>query len=386
MPSSRSRSISLTTRKPTRNTTAKPRAAGRIAGAAGSPQRDEEQAGALVEEERGEDADEDGGHREDFGHEALDHAADPEEGEDDDEDPVERVHGASPIRARMSLAISEAASRPATAFAARAHGLAAAPVAKEAEGFARQPVGRGLGRRRGTAPRRPARRRRRCPPGRLSSPSRRAARGAWPCRGRRSPRACLRPRGRRRGRRPRAGRAFPRGCTRSFYSAGRRGPRIRRQPARPSGGRRRRPRSGRGRAARASPLICRVVILLTAGTGICETQQLVKAGSLTSQNSTINTGDTAWVLISAALVMLMTPGLAFFYGGLVRRKEYAVGPDAVLHGPVHNQHPMGRVRIQLIIRAGQTWHNRRAGLVFPEWRWYDRQMPPMHRLFRTRCL
>ncbi len=35
----------------------------------------------------------------------------------------------------------------------------------------------------------------------------------------------------------------------------------------------------------------------------------------------INAGDTAWVLISAALVMLMTPGLAFFYGGLVRKKN-----------------------------------------------------------------
>jgi Amt family ammonium transporter len=35
----------------------------------------------------------------------------------------------------------------------------------------------------------------------------------------------------------------------------------------------------------------------------------------------IDTGDTAWVLMSAALVMLMTPGLAFFYGGLVRRKN-----------------------------------------------------------------
>jgi Amt family ammonium transporter len=35
----------------------------------------------------------------------------------------------------------------------------------------------------------------------------------------------------------------------------------------------------------------------------------------------INTGDTAWVLISSALVMLMTPGLAFFYGGMVRRKN-----------------------------------------------------------------
>ena len=36
---------------------------------------------------------------------------------------------------------------------------------------------------------------------------------------------------------------------------------------------------------------------------------------------TINSGDTAWVLVSAALVLLMTPGLAFFYGGLVRSKN-----------------------------------------------------------------
>lgn len=35
----------------------------------------------------------------------------------------------------------------------------------------------------------------------------------------------------------------------------------------------------------------------------------------------INSGDTTLVLISAALVCLMTPGLAFFYGGLVRRKN-----------------------------------------------------------------
>ena len=36
---------------------------------------------------------------------------------------------------------------------------------------------------------------------------------------------------------------------------------------------------------------------------------------------TVDTGDTAWMLISSALVMLMTPGLAFFYGGLVRHKN-----------------------------------------------------------------
>jgi ammonium transporter, Amt family len=35
----------------------------------------------------------------------------------------------------------------------------------------------------------------------------------------------------------------------------------------------------------------------------------------------MNTGDTAFVLVSSALVMLMTPGLALFYGGMVRGKN-----------------------------------------------------------------
>ena len=35
----------------------------------------------------------------------------------------------------------------------------------------------------------------------------------------------------------------------------------------------------------------------------------------------ISSGDTAWVLTASALVLLMTPGLAFFYGGLVRKKN-----------------------------------------------------------------
>ncbi len=35
----------------------------------------------------------------------------------------------------------------------------------------------------------------------------------------------------------------------------------------------------------------------------------------------LDTGDTAWLLVSTALVMLMTPGVGFFYGGLVRRKN-----------------------------------------------------------------
>lgn len=39
------------------------------------------------------------------------------------------------------------------------------------------------------------------------------------------------------------------------------------------------------------------------------------------QPTTVSAGDTAWVLISTALVLLMVPGLAFFYGGLVRTKS-----------------------------------------------------------------
>src|SRR5215213_2041776 len=35
----------------------------------------------------------------------------------------------------------------------------------------------------------------------------------------------------------------------------------------------------------------------------------------------LDTGNTAWVLTSAALVLLMTPGLALFYGGMVRAKS-----------------------------------------------------------------
>ena len=44
------------------------------------------------------------------------------------------------------------------------------------------------------------------------------------------------------------------------------------------------------------------------------------SANLISMTYEISAGDTAWVLTSAALVLLMTPGLAFFYGGMVRAK------------------------------------------------------------------
>ena len=52
-----------------------------------------------------------------------------------------------------------------------------------------------------------------------------------------------------------------------------------------------------------------LLVSLLTGNALAETPAAV---------SDLNTGDTAFMLISSALVMLMTPGLAFFYGGFVR--------------------------------------------------------------------
>jgi len=52
-----------------------------------------------------------------------------------------------------------------------------------------------------------------------------------------------------------------------------------------------------------------LLVSLLSGNALAETPAAV---------SELNTGDTAFMLISSALVMLMTPGLAFFYGGFVR--------------------------------------------------------------------
>ncbi len=53
----------------------------------------------------------------------------------------------------------------------------------------------------------------------------------------------------------------------------------------------------------------------------------------------LNTGDTAWMLISSALVLLMVPGLALFYGGMVRHKN-------VLSTMMHSFVAMGIVGVQ----------------------------------------
>ena len=68
----------------------------------------------------------------------------------------------------------------------------------------------------------------------------------------------------------------------------------------------------------------------------------------------IDTGDTAWVLMSSALVLLMTaPGLALFYGGMVRQKNALGTTHAQLHHPGPDLDPVGAVGLQPGVRARQ---------------------------------
>ena len=68
----------------------------------------------------------------------------------------------------------------------------------------------------------------------------------------------------------------------------------------------------------------------------------------------IDSGDTAWVLISAALVLLMTPGVALFYGGMVRAKS-------VLNMMMMSFGAMATVSVAWVLWGyseafGESWH------------------------------
>ena len=68
----------------------------------------------------------------------------------------------------------------------------------------------------------------------------------------------------------------------------------------------------------------------------------------------IDTGSTAWMLMSAALVMLMVPGLALFYGGMVRRKN-------ILTTMLHSFVALAVVGVHWIVIGyclafGKSWH------------------------------
>ena len=68
----------------------------------------------------------------------------------------------------------------------------------------------------------------------------------------------------------------------------------------------------------------------------------------------INSGDTAWVLVSAALVLLMTPGVALFYGGMVRAKS-------VLNMMMMSFGAMATISVAWVLWGyseafGESWH------------------------------
>jgi len=74
----------------------------------------------------------------------------------------------------------------------------------------------------------------------------------------------------------------------------------------------------------------------------------------------MDSGDTAWMLVSAALVMLMTPGLALFYGGMVQGKN-------VLSTFMHSFVALGIVTVQFVLFGyslcfGESWHGVIGGL------------------------
>jgi ammonium transporter, Amt family len=74
----------------------------------------------------------------------------------------------------------------------------------------------------------------------------------------------------------------------------------------------------------------------------------------------MNSGDTAWLLVSAGMVMLMTPALAMFYGGMVQGKN-------VLSTFMHSFFALGIVSVQFALVGyslcfGPSWHGVIGGL------------------------
>ena len=69
---------------------------------------------------------------------------------------------------------------------------------------------------------------------------------------------------------------------------------------------------------------CQQRILSIKFSGIClyvHLRRIKKIGLKTKKYDNMNSGDTSWMLCSSALVMIMTPGLGFFYGGMVKRSN-----------------------------------------------------------------
>ena len=69
---------------------------------------------------------------------------------------------------------------------------------------------------------------------------------------------------------------------------------------------------------------------------------LVSFVEAAEESATINQADTSWLIVSSAFVMLMLPGLALFYGGMVRRKN-------VLSTLMHSFIPLGVITFQWVL-------------------------------------
>ena len=97
--------------------------------------------------------------------------------------------------------------------------------------------------------------------------------------------------------------------------------------------------------------------LLTGGVAAAALLGALPGVAAAADGAPIDSGDTAWLLMSTALVMVMLPGLALFYGGLVRRKNVL---STVMHsffGLALVEHRVGADRLLAGVRHGR----RRAG-------------------------
>src|SRR5678815_682864 len=83
--------------------------------------------------------------------------------------------------------------------------------------------------------------------------------------------------------------------------------------------------------------------------------------TLASATPAIDSGSTAWMLTSSALVLLMVPGLALFYGGMVRRKN-------ILTTMVHSFVAMAVLGVQWVTIGYAIAFGRSHGGLFG-WSW-----------------
>ena len=80
-------------------------------------------------------------------------------------------------------------------------------------------------------------------------------------------------------------------------------------------------------------------------------------------NTILDTGNTAWMIVSTILVLLMTiPGIALFYGGLVRQKKRVERHHAVCGDSRGGEHLMGGFRLQLGVRDKPDRQRERLGM------------------------